>query len=113
MSDLFQPIVVPPREDSCYLISLDSKNKIRIFYTHYEFNKEKDAYEISRYSSQYRGKQTWGPIITVERGKVTRNKLEQTVLQWNHLIKEKLDKGYKKVDKNPDTMSEEELKEIV
>ena len=113
MSDLFQPIVIPPREDSCYLISLDSKNKIRIFYTHYEFNKEKDAYEISRYSSQYKGKQTWGPVIAVERGKVTRNKLEQTVLQWNHLIKEKLDKGYKKVDVDPDTLSEEELKEIV
>jgi DNA ligase-1 len=113
MSNLFASQEIIPNEDSCYLISLDSKNKIRIFYTHYEFNKDIDAYEISRYSGQYRGKQTWGPIITVERGKVTRNKLEQTVLQWNHLIKEKLDKGYKKVDVDPETLSEEKLKEIV
>lgn len=113
MSDLFTPQEIIPNEDSCYLISLDSKNKIRIFYTHYEFNEDKDVYEITRYSGQYRGKQTWGPIITVERGKVTRNKLEQTVLQWKHLIKEKLDKGYKKIDVNPETLSEKELKEIV
>ena len=113
MPDLFAPQEIIPNENSCYLISLDSKNKIRIFYTHYEFNKDIDAYEISRYSGQYRGKQTWGPIITVERGKVTRNKLQQTVLQWNHLIKEKLDKGYKKIDVDPETLSEEELKEVV
>ena len=113
MSDLFAPQEIIPNEDSCYLISLDSKNKIRIFYTHYEFNKDIDAYEISRYSGQYGGKQTWGPIITVERGKVTRNKLQQTRLQWNHLIKEKLDKGYKKVEVDPETLPEKELKEIV
>lgn len=113
MPDLFSKQEIIPKEDSCYLISLDSKNKIRIFYTHYEFNEDKDVYEITRYSGQYKGKQTWGPVITVERGKVTRNKLEQTALQWNHLIKEKLDKGYKKIDVDPETLSEEELKEIV
>lgn len=112
MSDLFSSQENIPKENSCYLISLDSKNKIRIFYTHYQLNQD-DNYEITRYSGQYRGKQIWGPVIIVERGKVTRNKLEQTVLQWNHLIKEKLDKGYKKVDKDPELYSEEELKEIV
>jgi hypothetical protein len=111
LNDLFSS--QDPKEDSCYLISLDSKNKIRIFYTHYEYNEEQDVYEISRYTGQYGGKQTWGPVLVVQQGKVNRNKLQQTILQWNHLIKEKLDKGYKKISKDPELCTEEELREIV
>ena len=113
MSDLFASQEIIPKEDSCYLISLDSKGKIRIFYTHYEWSDEDCAYKITRYSGQYGGKMTDGPVLLVERGKVKRTTLEQCVLEWNHLIKEKLDKGYKKVDVNPETLSEKELKEIV
>lgn len=111
MTNLFKEQI--PYEDSCYLISLDSKGKIRVFYTHYEWNDDAHAYIITRYSGQYRGKQTWGPEILVERGKVNRSVIEQTKLQWDHLIKEKLDKGYKKIDKDPELYSESELKEIV
>lgn len=111
MPDLFSSQI--PKNDTCYLISLDGKGKIRIFYTHYKYNSDKEIYEISRYSSQYKGKKTWGPVIIVERGKVNRTKLEQTKLQWDHLIKEKLDKGYKKVNKDPELYSEDELKQIV
>lgn len=107
--DLFKETI--PKEDSCYLISLDSKNKIRVFYTHYE--QVDYYYQITRYSSQYRGKKTWGPVIEVLHGKVNRTILEQTKLQWDHLIKEKLDKGYKKINVDPETLAEQELKEIV
>ena len=79
--DLFKETI--PKEDSCYLISLDSKNKIRVFYTHYE--QVDYYYQITRYSSQYRGKKTWGPVIEVLHGKVNRTILEQTKLQWDHL----------------------------
>ena len=50
MPDLFSQQL--PKKDSCYLVSLDSKNKIRVFYTHYELNEDTDFYEISRYSGQ-------------------------------------------------------------
>ena len=102
-----------PTENSCYLISLDSKGKIRIFFTEYHWSDDNHAYKITRWSGQYGGKQTPGPELLVERGKASRSVIEQTILQWNHLIKEKLDKGYKKVEKNPTECSLEELKEIV
>ena len=102
-----------PTENSCYLISLDSKGKIRIFFTEYHWSDDNHAYKITRWSGQYGGKQTPGPELLVERGKASRSVIEQTILQWNHLIKEKLDKGYKKVDKDPEEYSLEELKEIV
>lgn len=99
--------------DSCYLISLDSKGKIRIFFVEYNWSEENRAYKITRYSGQYNGKKTQGPELLIEQGKANRTALEQTQLKFNHLIKEKLDKGYKKVDKDPQTYSLEELKEIV
>lgn len=102
-----------PTENSCYLISLDSKGKIRIFFTEYHWSDDNHAYKITRWSGQYGGKQTPGPELLVERGKAGRTVLAQTILKYNHLIKEKLDKGYKKVEKNPAEYSLEELKEIV
>ena len=111
MPDLFSNQL--PKEDSCYLISLDSKGKIRIFYTHYEWSDSDHAYKITRYSGQYGGKMTDGPVLLVSKGKVKRTVIEQCVQEWNHLIKEKLDKGYKRVDSNPNELSLEELKEIV
>lgn len=99
--------------DSCYLISLDSKGKIRIFFVEYNWSEENSAYKITRYSGQYNGKKTQGPELLIEKGKANRTVLEQTQLQFNHLIKEKLDKGYKRIDKDPQTYSLEELKEIV
>ena len=102
-----------PTENSCYLISLDSKGKIRIFFTEYHWSDDNHAYKITRWSGQYGGKQTPGPELLVERGKASRSVIEQTILKYNHLIKEKLDKGYKKVEKNPAEYSLEELKEIV
>ena len=99
--------------DSCYLISLDSKGKIRIFFVEYNWSEENHAYKITRYSGQYNGKKTQGPELLIEQGKVNRTALEQTQLKFNHLIKEKLDKGYKRIDKDPQTYSLEELKEIV
>lgn len=111
MSDLFSKQI--PKEDYCYLISLDSKGKIRVFVTNYSWSDEDKAYIICRYSGQYKGKMTPGPDILVERGKAARTLIEQTKLQWDHIIKEKLDKGYKKIDNDPETMSIKELKEIV
>ena len=35
----------------------------------------------------------------VERGKATRNLWEQVMLEAKHLVKEKLDKGYKEIEK--------------
>lgn len=96
-----------------YLVSLDSKGKIRVFCAEYDWNDGKHAYVITRYSGQYNGKMTYGPEIVIEKGKAGRTIKDQTILQFNHIIKEKLDKGYKEIDKNPEEYSLEELKEII
>lgn len=100
-------------EAEAYLVSLDSKGKIRIFCTSYEWDEEINSYVISRYSGTYLGKKTKGPEIIVEKGKSTRTVKQQVELQWKHLIKEKLDKGYKRVDGNPEDMKEEDLRELL
>ena len=97
----------------CYLVSLDNKGKLRVFHTDYFWSDDSHGYIINRYSGVYLGKEVQGPSILVTSGKAKRTILEQTQLQWNHLIKEKLDKGYKKLDKPVTEYSESELREIV
>ena len=79
-----------PTEDSRYLVGLDSKGKIRVFYAGYYWSDKENAYKIERYSGQLGGKQTEGPVILVHVGKAKRSVVEQCILEWFHLIKEKL-----------------------
>lgn len=117
MSDLFTPQEVIPNEKSWYLISRDTKGKIRVATVNYELINPKDKqnryFVIHRASGQLRGKLTPQPDKTVLRGKATRNLWEQVMLEAKHLVKEKLDKGYKEIDKDPEEYSESELNEIL
>ena len=106
MADLFSK-----SSATWYLISRDTKGKIRYAIISYE--PEDDYYVIHRFTGQYGGKRTDQPDIIVERGKATRNKLDQTILQANHLVKEKKDKGYREIDKDPDEYTLSELEEIL
>ncbi len=116
-TDLFTPQEIIPNEKTWYLISKDAKGKIRIAIVSYELINPKDKqnryFTIHRISGQYGGKRTSQPDKTVERGKATRNMWEQVMLEAKHLVKEKLDKGYKEIEKDPDECTESELISIL
>jgi hypothetical protein len=113
MPDLFSSQIPDTRTN--YLISRDTKGKIRIAILSYELVSEENNryFIIHRISGQLGGKRTQQPDIIVDRGKATRNLWEQVDLQINHLVKEKKDKGYREIEKDPDEYSESELNEIL
>lgn len=115
MSDLFSSISEIPDEKTYYLISRDTKGKIRIAIISYELVKEENNryFIIHRISGQLHGKRTSQPDKIVERGKATRNLWQQVELETNHLVKEKKDKGYREIEKDPEEYSESELNEIL
>lgn len=113
MPDLFSDIRKIPNERSWYLVSRDSKGKIRTCYISYEFLDDERIFVIHRITGQLHGKLTEQPDKIVERGKASRNLWEQVELEATHLVKEKLDKGYKEVEKDPESYSKEELDEIL
>ena len=116
-NDLFTPQEVIPNEKIWYLISRDVKGKIRTATVSYELMNSKDKqnryFVIHRTSGQLGGKQTDQPDKIVDRGKATRNMWEQVMLEAKHLVKEKLDKGYKEFGKNPESVPEELLHNIL
>lgn len=110
MNNLFTQI---PNERTEYLVSRDTKGKTRLCVFSYEYIEDEHKFIIHRVTGQLGGKRTEQPDKEVLRGKVNRNLWEQVDLEFNHLIKEKLDKGYKLVKKDPDEYSQEELDEIL
>ena len=116
-NDLFAPQDIIPNEKTWYLISKDVKGKIRIAIINYELinpdDKQTRYFVIHRISGQYKGKRTNQPDKIVDKGKVNRSMWDQVMLEAKHLVKEKLDKGYKEIDKDPDEYSEQELSSIL
>ena len=117
MTDLFTPQETIPNEKSWYLVSRDTKGKIRVATVNYELinpkNKQTRYFVIHRASGLLGGKRTAQPDKTVERGKATRNLWEQVMLEAKHLVKEKLDKGYREVDKDPEEYTLAELEQVL
>ena len=116
-NDLFAPQDIIPNEKTWYLVSKDTKGKIRVAIVSYELinpdDKQNRYFIIHRISGLLEGKRTSQPDKAVERGKATRNLWEQVMLEAKHLVKEKLDKGYKEIEKDPDEYSESELMSIL
>ena len=115
-NDLFSSQEIIPNEKTWYLIGKDTKGKIRVVIISYELQKdEKDNrwFVIHRSSGQLHGKQTKQPDKIVERGKATRNLWEQVMLEAKHLVKEKLDKGYKEFNTNPESVPDELLYDVL
>lgn len=115
--DLFKPQEVIPNSKTWNLITKDAKGKIRFAIISYELINPKDKqtrhFLIHRVTGQYGGKRTSQPDKTVDRGKATRNMWDQVMLEAKHLVKEKLDSGYKEIEKDPDEYSESELISIL
>lgn len=107
MNDLFSD----QYSKESYLITRGAKGEIRCFKLWYE--KQNDCYIIHRESSQLGGKIVEQPPITICQGKVKRDTEAQCILQFNHLIKEKLDKGYKEIQKSFNEYSKGELDNIL
>ena len=115
--DLFKPQEVVPNNKTWYLITKDVKGKIRFAIISYELINPKDKqtrhFIIHRITGKLGGKRTEQPSKTVDRGKAQRNMWEQVMLEAKHLVKEKLDSGYKEIEKDPDEYSESELLSIL
>ena len=109
MPDLFSSQI--PDSRTWYLISRDTKGKIRYAIISYEL--ENGVFVIHRETGQYGGKRTSQPDKYIEHGKAARSRHQQVELEALHLVKEKKDKGYREVEKDPDTYSEAELNSIL
>lgn len=107
MSDLFSE----EYKKESYLVTRGAKGEIRCFKIWFE--SKDDCYIIHRESSQYGGKIVEQPPITICQGKVKRDTLAQCVLQFTHLVKEKLDKGYKELGKSFNSFPKEMLDDIL
>lgn len=83
------------RQDT--LICRDSKCKIRRVDLLVEWNEQFQMYIIHRSSGLLDGKQVSHPNIEIKKGKVKRTITEQMNLEYNSLLKEYKDKGYKSI----------------
>lgn len=110
MNNLFEQI---PNERTEYLISRDTKGKVRLCVFSYEYIEDEHKFIIHRITGQLGGKRTSQPDKEVLRGKATRNLWQQVELEFNHLVKEKLDKGYKIIQDDPEEYSSEQIDEIL
>ena len=96
-----------------WLVSRDSKGKIRVVEMSAAWDAEQHAFGIYRTTYQYGGKRTEQPVIYVPVGKASRTLKEQVELEFKSNMKKYLDKGYKQLEKSIDFYSEQELNEII
>lgn len=95
------------------LVSRSSTGKLRVAELDYEWNDEEKAFIIHRTTYQYKGKKTQQPDKKITKGKAGRNLSQQVTLEFQHLVKEFKDKGYKELQNELDTYTEEQLHDIV
>lgn len=108
MNDLFES----QQKKQCYFINRDSNEKIRCIETHFE-KTDKNTYTIYRCSFLYQGKRLQQPSIIVDKGYSTRDPYAQCILRFNAICKEYQDKGYKEIEKDPETYTLEELNQLL
>jgi len=94
-----------------FLITRDTKGKIRCI--NISYTKEDGGYVIHRTSWQHRGKRIEQPDIVITEGKVKRDAEAQCELQYTGLVRGYKDKGYKPIEKDPDTYTESQLNEML
>ena len=99
-----------------YLIKLNNKNRVQIVQIMLDYNDYGKVYSIYRITSQFGGKQSEQPLITIDKGKATRTVEEQAGLQYASHLKHYLNAGYKQFsllsNKTFTDLSEEELKNL-
>lgn len=96
-----------------YLITVDSKGKCRIAEVTLTSDTEGKSYTISRITGLKGGKKISHPSKVITAGKAKRTIQEQAELEFNHIISEYKDKGYKEVDTDPETLSDTDITNII
>lgn len=96
-----------------YLISRDSKGKIRLVEISYYWDDDQHGFVISRTTGLYNGKMTKQPDVVILKGKASRTLKEQVELEYNSHKKKYLDKGYKLLTKDISDYSESDLDELL
>ena len=96
-----------------WLVSRESKGKIRVVEMSTAWDEEQKAFGIYRTTYQYGGKRTEQPVIYINVGKASRTLREQLELEYKSNMKKYLDKGYKLLDKHIEMYTEDELNEII
>ena len=96
-----------------WLVSRDSKGKIRVVEMSTAWDEEQKAFGIYRTTYQYGGKRTEQPVIYINVGKASRTLREQLELEYKSNMKKYLDKGYKLLDKHIEMYTEDVLNEII
>lgn len=100
-----------------YLITINSKNKIQRIKMQIEQDPISKVLTIHRITGQFGGKEVLQPDLVITEGKVTRTASEQAILQYNALVKNYLDKGYKKLsnltERGYETLSEADLRDLL
>lgn len=99
--------------NNTYLISRDSKGKIRVANIFYEYNEKEKNYVIHRHTWQFGGKVTIQPDITITKGKSSRDIHEQVELEYNSKVNKYKDKGYKEIDIQPEQATQEQLDAVL
>ena len=95
------------------LISRDAKGKIRVVEISYEWDDNLHAYVIYRTTGILGGKMTEQPNIYIKVGKASRTLKEQVELEYKSNIKKYLDKGYKLLEEELESYTEDQLNEII
>ena len=95
------------------LINRDSKGKLRVAIISYKWDDDKHGYVIHRTTGTYQGKLTEQPEILIQKGKAKRSVTDQCKLEFNSHVKKYCDKGYKELENNINTYTNDELNEIV
>ena len=95
------------------LISRDAKGKIRVVEISYEWDDTLHAYAIYRTTGILGGKMTEQPNIYIKVGKASRTLKEQVELEYKSNIKKYLDKGYKLLEEELESYTEDQLNEII
>lgn len=95
------------------LISRDAKGKIRVVEISYEWDDNLHAYAIYRTTGILGGKMTEQPNIYIKVGKASRTLKEQVELEYKSNIKKYLDKGYKLLEEELESYTEDQLNEII
>lgn len=96
-----------------YLVSKDSKGKLRVVELSATWEEDVNGYVIHRTSYQYGGKHTKQPDIFIKVGKASRTLREQLDLEYKSNLKKYLDKGYKLLKLNIVDYTQDKLYEIV
>lgn len=90
-----------------FYVNRDAKGKIRCI--NIKYTSKDEVYYIHRTSWQHQGKRTEQPEIVISQGKVNRDPEAQCILRFNALTREYQDKGYKQIERDPDSYTEEQL----